>query len=52
MALTRKHWIIIVGVILAIAIGIVVGVGVVVQRQSTVEQRVHDILQDNPLIDG
>jgi hypothetical protein len=52
MVLTRKHWIIIAGGILAIAVGITVGVVVVTVRQQTVEQRVHDILADNPLIDG
>jgi hypothetical protein len=52
MVLTRKHWIIIAGVLLAIAVGITVGVVVVTVRQQTVEQRVHDILSDNPLIDG
>ena len=50
MALARKHWIIIASVIVAIAVGIVVGVMVV--GHQTVEQRVHDILGENPLIDG
>ncbi len=50
MALARKHWVIIASVILVIAAGIVVGIVVVEQR--TVEQQVHDILAENPLIDG
>jgi uncharacterized membrane protein len=52
MALTRKQWIIIAGVIVAIAVGVVVGVAVVIVQEQTVEKRVRDILQDNPLIDG
>ena len=58
MALTRKHLIIIGSVVTILVIGLVVGVtlGVVVGRRKptplTIEQQAHQILANNPLIDG
>jgi hypothetical protein len=58
MVLTKKQWIIICSVTATLAAAIVVGVtvGVVVGRrkpeEQTLQQRVYDILADNPLIDG
>jgi uncharacterized membrane-anchored protein YhcB (DUF1043 family) len=58
MALTRKQLIIIGGVVTTLVIALVVGitVGVVVNRRKstslTIEQRTHEILANNPLIDG
>ncbi len=58
MVFTRKQWIIIgsVGGILVVAAIVGITVGVVVGRQEsgqqTIQQRVHNILAENPLIDG
>ncbi|CAF0723783.1 unnamed protein product [Adineta ricciae] len=58
MALTRKQWIVIGCIATFVVVGVIVGVtvGVVVGRRKsdsvTVEQRVNDILAQNPLIDG
>jgi hypothetical protein len=58
MVFTQKQWIIIGGVAVFLVVGVVVGVtlGVVLGRRKTdsqtIEQRVHDILEKNPLIDG
>ena len=58
MVFTQKQWIVIGCIATFIVVGVVVGVtvGVVVGRRKsdnpTVEQRVNDILAQNPLIDG
>jgi hypothetical protein len=58
MALSKKQWIIISSLGTILVIGLVVGVtvGVVVGRRKspplTIEQRAHEILANNPLIDG
>lgn len=58
MVLAKKTIGIIAGIATFLVVGIVVGVtvGVVVGRRKpdevTVEQRVNDLLSDNPLIDG
>ena len=58
MPLTRKQWIILGGVGIALAAAVIVGVtvGVVVGRQKSTsestEQRVNDLLKAHPLIDG
>lgn len=58
MNLTAKKKAFIGGIIAILAVAVIVGVtvGVVVGRkksnQETVQQRVHDILAKNPLIDG
>ena len=58
MVFTQKQWIIVSGVAVFLVVGVVVGVtlGVVLGRRKpdpqTIEQRVHDILKENPLIDG
>ena len=58
MPLTRKHLLVIGGVTTVLAIALVVGVtvGVITARRKpappTVEQRVHRLLENNPLIDG
>lgn len=54
----RKQWLIIASVASALVIAVVIGVtvGVVVGRRKsssqTVERRTHDLLANNPLIDG
>ena len=58
MPLTRKQWIILGGVGIALAAAVIVGVtvGVVVGRQKStsesIEKRVSDLLKEHPLIDG
>lgn len=58
MALTRKSLTIIGGLVATLVVAIVVGVtvGVVVGRRKSgpvpIEQRVYDLLANNPLIDG
>ena len=58
MPLTRKSLVIIGGLVTTLAVAIVIGVtvGVVVGRRKSTsvstEQRTHDLLANNPLIDG
>ena len=58
MSLTKKQWMIIGSIASFIAVGLIVGVtlGVVLGRREpsaeSIDQRVRQILQKNPLIDG
>jgi uncharacterized membrane-anchored protein YhcB (DUF1043 family) len=58
MVFSQKKWIIVGSVAVFLVVGTVVGVtlGVVITRQKsqqqTIQERVHDILTQNPLIDG
>lgn len=55
MAVTKKQWMVLIGAILVVTAGVIVGIIFLardVTNEQTVEQRVHDILDQNPLIDG
>lgn len=58
MSLTKKQWLIIGGIGAFLAIGLIVGVtlSVLLGRREpsteSIQSRVHQILEENPLIDG
>jgi hypothetical protein len=55
MAVTRKQWLVLIAVILLVTIGVVIAIVFLVRHEKkdqTVQERVHTILTENPLIDG
>lgn len=56
MAVTRKHWLVLIAAILLVTVGVVIAVVFLVRHDKktdqTIEERVHNILAENPLIDG